>query len=273
MPSHPLSSRSPWYSFQRAVAALILVAVHIALVHGQTPDPQDTRGWTNRIERALIEGKSDVALEEINKAIEQMPKQSQLYLIRGSLLFRSGKIEESLVDFDKVIALDPQLKPYLWQRGIALYYAGKFEEGLEQFAVHREVNPNDVENAFWHFLCAVKLKGVAAAQKDVLLSGKDTRVPMMQVQEMIQGKMAPEGVIAAAERQRKVIDGSDYDRFYGYLYVGLYYDALGRTADAKKWMEKCVKEDVKGYMGDVAKVHWDLLQKADAEKKSTPPPK
>ena len=229
------------------------------LAQDQPPDPANIRGWTNRIERALMEGKSDVALQEINKAIEQAPLRSQLYLIRGSLLFRSGKIQESLPDFDKVIAIDPKVKPYLWQRGIALYYAEKYEDGLDQFVVHRDVNPNDVENAFWHFLCAVKLKGVAAAQKDVLLSGRDTRVPMMQVQDMIQGKATPEAVVAAAERGRKLEKGDDYDRFYGYLYVGLYYDALGNKAEAKKWMEKCVDQQITGYMGDVAKVHLDLL--------------
>jgi len=231
------------------------------LAQDQPPDPANIRGWTNRIERALLEGKSDVALQEINKAIEQAPLQSQLYLIRGSLLFRSGKVQESLPDFDKVIELDPQLKPYLWQRGIALYYAEKYEDGLDQFEVHRGVNPNDVENAFWHFLCAVKIKGVAAAQRDVLLSGRDTRVPMMQVQDMIQGKTTPEAVVAAAERGRKLEKGNDYDRFYGYLYVGLYYDALGKNAEAKKWMEKCVDQQITGYMGDVAKVHLDLLSK------------
>ena len=51
------------------------------------------------------------------------------------------------------------------------------------------------------------------------------------------------------------------DRFYGYLYVGLYYDALGNKAEAKKWMEKCVDQQITGYMGDVAKVHLDLLNK------------
>jgi len=235
----------------------------------QPPDPANTRGWTNRIERALIEGRSDVALQEINKAIEQSPLRSQLYLIRGSLLFRSGKVQESLPDFDKVIELDPQLKPYLWQRGIALYYAEKYDEGLDQFVVHREVNPNDVENAFWHFLCAVKLNGVASAQKDVLLSGRDTRVPMMQVQDMIQGKTTPEAVVAAAERGRPLEKGNDYDRFYGYLYVGLYYDALGKKAEAKKWMEKCVDQQISGYMGDVAKVHLDLLNKDPQAKDTT----
>jgi lipoprotein NlpI len=235
----------------------------------QEADSPDIRGWSLRIERALAEGRSEEALREIDATIAKMPQQAQLYLVRGSLRFRSGKVESSLADFDKVIELDPQIKPYLWQRGIALYYAGKYQEGLDQFVVHREVNPNDVENAFWHFLCAVKLNGLEAAQKDVLLSGRDTRVPMMQVQDMIQGKATPEDVIAAAERKRKLIQGTDYDRFYGYLYVGLYYDALGRTEDAKLWIDKCVAENVTGYMGDVAKVHQAMF--ASGDPKRAPP--
>lgn len=270
----PPSRVAPSFRSISTACAFLAVLGSLSLTTlAQPPDPQNIRGWSNRIDNALIEGKSEVALEEINKAIAKVPNQSQLYLIRGSLLFRSGKVDESLPDFDKVLELDPQLKPYLWQRGIALYYAGKYEDSLEQFVVHREVNPNDVENAFWHFLCAVKLRGVAAAQHDVLLSGKDNRVPMMQVQDMIQGKATPEAVIAAAERNRRTIDGSDYDRFYGYLYVGLYYDALGREDDARKWMEKCVAEKVHGYMGDVAKVHWDRMQKPTSEKQPKDPAK
>jgi len=83
----------------------------------------------------------------------------------------------------------------------------------------------------------------------------------MQVQDMIQGKATPEQVVAAAEKNRKTVDGSDYDRFYGYLYVGLYYDALGFPDKALAWMEKCVAQDIKGYMGDVARVHLDILKK------------
>ncbi len=251
------------------VFTLVLTASLTTVAFAQEADSPDIRGWSLRIERALAEGRSEEALREIDATIAKMPQQAQLYLVRGSLRFRSGKVESSLADFDKVIELDPQIKPYLWQRGIALYYAGKYQEGLDQFVVHREVNPNDVENAFWHFLCAVKVNGLEAAQKDVLLSGRDTRVPMMQVQDMIQGKATPEDVIAAAERKRKLIQGTDYDRFYGYLYVGLYYDALGRTEDAKLWIDKCVAENVSGYMGDVAKVHQAML--ASGDPKPAPP--
>jgi lipoprotein NlpI len=246
--------------------ALVLGSVYVlnsdASPFSQPPSAEDVNGWSDRVEKALSQGRAETALSEIDRAMDKVPDQPQMHLIRGSLLFRSGKIEESLLDFDKCIALDPKIEPYLWQRGIALYYAGKYREGLEQFVSHREVNPNDVENAFWHFLCAAKLDGVEAAQKAILLSGADRRVPLMQVQELIQGKSTPDAVILAAETNRKNVRGPDYDRFYGYLYVGLYHDALGNHEEAKKWIEKCVALNVSGYMGDVARVHLDRMNKS-----------
>lgn len=255
------SSRRLWVL---TTIALLLGGIYVlnsdASPWAQPPEPEDLNGWSDRIEQALRDGRSESALVELDRAMQKVPNNPQMHLIRGSLLFRSGKVEDSLVDFDKCIELDPKLKPYLWQRGISLYYAGKYQEGVDQFVVHREVNPNDVENAFWHFLCAARLNGLEAAQKSILLSGADRRVPMMQVQELIQGKTTPEAVITAAETSRKNARGPDYDRFYGYLYVGLYYDAIGNEELAKKWIEKCVELKVDGYMGDVARVHFNRMK-------------
>ena len=231
------------------------------------PEQISIEGWSQRVEQALKEGKSDQALKEIDAAIASRPDNAQLYIMRGSLKFRSGKIADSIPDFDKSIVLEPQLKPYLWQRGIALYYADKFKEGLEQFAIHREVNPNDVENAFWHFLCNVKLNGLQAAQKDVLLAGHDTRAPLMQVQKLIQGVLTPEDVIAACEKGGAGAQGHKLTRFYGYLYIGLYYDAIDELDKAKKYLQLCIDQDVPSYMGDVGKIHLDLLNKRTAKGK------
>lgn len=242
------------------VAILFLAKISIA----QEPSVE---GWSQRVEQALRDGKADRAIQEMDATIKKYPENAQLYILRGSLKFRSGKIEDSIADFDKSIELSPSGKPYLWQRGIALYYADKFKEGLDQFDVHREVNPNDVENAFWHFLCNVKLKGVAASQKEVLLAGYDSRTPLMQVQKLIQGKMTPEEVIAAAEKGGAGQQGQRLSKFYGYLYIGLYYDALDDQPKAKEWIQKCVDLGVDGYMGDVAKIHLEFLNKKAPAKK------
>ncbi len=182
--------------------------------------------WSNRIEKSIQSGATNELLDELNGAIRKSPVDEQLYLARGSLYFRTGKVDLSLADFDKVIELNPDSKPYLWQRGISLYYAGKYKEGKEQFEVHRTVNPNDVENAFWHFLCVAKLTNVERASRDILESGFDRREPLMQVQQMIAGKLSPDEVIAVTEK------GSKSVQFYGHLYLGLYFDVKGKNAEA-----------------------------------------
>ena len=79
-------------------------------------------------------------------------------LARAMEDFQAGHVQRSLEGFDRVIALDRAAAPFLWQRGIALYYAGRFRDCQAQFESHRTVNPDDVENAAWHFLCVAKAK-------------------------------------------------------------------------------------------------------------------
>lgn len=217
-------------------------------------------GLAGQLELALQRGDTVSILKELNERIAKEPDNEDFYVLRGSLYFRTGRIQESLADFDTAIEKSPELLPYLWQRGISQYYAGEYKKGAEQFVVHRTVNPNDVENAFWHFLCVAKIEGLEKASKEVLLAGKDGREPLMQVQQLIQGKLPEEAVAELTEK------GSRSTKFYGYLYLGLYADAVGESAKAKKYLENCLKVDYPGYMYDVAKVHLQLLNEKQERK-------
>ncbi|MEO7156502.1 MAG: hypothetical protein ABI039_03005 [Vicinamibacterales bacterium] len=86
--------------------------------------------------------------------------------------FRAGRIEQSLAGFDRVALLSPAEAPYLWQRGIAQYYAGQFRDCRDMFISHRRVNPDDVENAVWHFLCVAKAESPEAARQQILRSAR-----------------------------------------------------------------------------------------------------
>jgi lipoprotein NlpI len=218
-------------------------------------------GLAGRVEMALQKGETESILNELNERIAKEPNNEDLYVLRGSLYFRTGRIQESLADFDTAVEKAPELLPYLWQRGISQYYAKEYKKGAEQFVVHRTVNPNDVENAFWHFLCVAKTEGIEKASREVLLAGQDGREPLMQVQQLIQGKLPEEAVAEVTEK------GPRSTKFYGYLYLGLYADAAGDSAKSMQYLEKCLKVDYPGYMYDVAKVHLQLL-KGKQEKKS-----
>ena len=78
---------------------------------------------------------------------------------RGEARFFEAKVKESIADFDGFIALYPEQDPFHWQRGISYYYAEEYQKGKEQFERHQKVNSQDVENAAWHFLCAVRAPG------------------------------------------------------------------------------------------------------------------
>jgi lipoprotein NlpI len=165
--------------------------------------------------------------------------------------FRAGRVEQSLAGFDRVALLSPSEAPYLWQRGIAQYYAGKFRECRDMFVSHRTVNPDDVENAAWHFLCVARAESPEAARKQMLPVGPDARVPMREVYRMFKGEMTQAQVMKAA--------GSDPTaHFFARLYIGLYLEATGNR-DAGRAQIEIAAEDryarVGGYMHDVARVH------------------
>jgi lipoprotein NlpI len=165
--------------------------------------------------------------------------------------FLAGRVAESVVGFDRVAALAPNLAPQLWQRGIALYYVGRYDDCRRQFESHGTVNPNDVENPAWHFLCVARAESPEKARAALLPVGLDQRSPMREIYQMFQGKLRPAEVLAA---DRSTSQG----QFFAELYVGLYYEAMGNTALARKHLAAAAVERFAaagGYMHRVAELH------------------
>ncbi len=169
--------------------------------------------------------------------------------------FQSGRLDASVAGFDAVARLAPAYAPQLWQRGIALYYVGRYEECRRQFESHRTVNPNDVENAAWHFLCVARAESPEQARAALLPVGPDPRVPMRQIYEMFRGTLSPYSVLTAAG---SVPSG----QFYAHLYLGLYFEAIGNEDRAHEHIAVAAADRyaaVGGYMHAVARVHLGLL--------------
>jgi lipoprotein NlpI len=168
--------------------------------------------------------------------------------------FRAGRVEQSLAGFDQVARLSPGDAPYLWQRGIAQYYAGRFRECRDMFISHRTVNPDDVENAAWHFLCVARAESPEAARRQMLPVGPDARVPMREVYRMFKGELTQAQVMKAA--------GSDPSaQFFARLYIGLYLEATGNREAGRTQIEIAAEDRfarVGGYMHDVARVHMKM---------------
>jgi len=175
----------------------------------------------------------------------------QALLDRAEDEFEQGRFAQSASTFDELAKAIPNEAPQLWQRGIALYYAGRYADCRRQFESHRTVNPDDVENAAWHFLCVAREQSPDRARAALLPVGPDFRSPMREVYQMFRGALTADDVLKAA-------GSNPSGQFYAHLYVALYSEALGRKDQALEHIKAAAADRfaaVGGYMHMVAVVH------------------
>ena len=123
----------------------------------------------------------------------------------------------------------------------------------------KRVYGNDVENAFWHFLCLARKESIDKARAKLLDVKDDSRYYMPKVFEMIAGKAKPEEVIAAVDKSDVKDKTEGY--FYANLYVGLYQEANGEAKKGLATIKNAVeKYKVGHYMYSVAQVHVKLRE-------------
>ena len=202
------------------------------------------------------------AVADFDQALTLEPRGVEIYQLRGVEHFKLGHFQESCADFDKFLERMPQKAPQHWQRGISCYYAGRYEDGRKQFELHQTVNPNDVENAVWHFLCVARLSSLDKARAALLPIQEDRRVPMMQVYAVFAGKAKPEDVLAAAKGGYSSPAELNHQLFYARFYLGLFYEASGNEKLARKHiLEAAENYTSDDYMAEVARVHAELLKK------------
>jgi lipoprotein NlpI len=248
---------------RHGIILLVLLLVSADAAAEDKSEPASAKEWLRKGSEAF--GKRDYAdaVAAFTKCLKLDPNNRQALDERGKAFFMLGKFAESVADFDRFLELAPDKANGHWQRGISLYYAGKYEAGKKQFEGYEKVDTNDVENAVWHFLCAARKDGVAKARKGLLKIGKDKRVPMMQVYELFKGSIEPADVLTAAKAGKVTDEQRKSMLFYAHLYLGLYHDVLGEKQKAAKHLAVAAgKYKIGHYMGEVARVHSELLAKS-----------
>lgn len=226
--------------------------------------PQEPNNYFLRARFYELMNRREAALADYNQLLEVAPHAREVFYHRAVIQFLLGRIPESAADFDKFVEAQPDRVPALWQRGITLYYAGRFEDGRKQFETHRTVNPADVENSAWHFLCVAREQNVEEARKKLMPVTGDTRVPMAEILDLYAGKGTPEKVLERAEAVTGLAATSPLVKtsqlLYAHLYLALHYEVTGNSALRRTHLQKAVDTNLKNeYMWEVARVHLELL--------------
>ena len=229
-----------------------------------TEDPASSFARSLEIDRAFRTGDFSKVIElteDLETDDPLLKYRAFAHHQRGELRFFAGRIDESIADFDAFVALQPDRDPHHWQRGISYYYAGEFEKGKAQFERHQTVNPQDVENAVFHFICSVRAPGgsLAKAREDFIEIERDPRVPMKEIHAFYAGTGSEDEVIDAAN-SGPVNEAEKANQLcYAHLYLGLFYDATGDRESAAHHIALAAgKYRQDHYMGKVAKVHAEL---------------
>ncbi len=239
------------------VAAAIATVVFPALSRGQENPNAKAASLLRDANKAYEADKYEEGAKLAQAAADMQTNAWGVQQSAAQLLFLCGKVNESLICFDKANQLNESLAPHNWQRGVALGCAGRFADGAKQFGQHHDVNPDDVENSAWYFLCVAKSKSLAEAQSSVIGSRGDRREPMMSVLKMLQGTLKPDEVLVAAKANTKEGPERKLALFYGFLYVALYYDSIGEGEKASAALDSCIAHADKDYMGRTAQIYKD----------------
>jgi lipoprotein NlpI len=261
-------------SGSRADTVAELLAKAKAALAGEQPDeaarlaglaisaePKNVDAYLLRAAAYSALGRQAEAVADYDRLLAIEPKTALAYDRRGSEHFKLGHMDKAIDDFDRFLRFHPEEEPGHWRRGIAYYYAGRYQDGAKQFKGYEQVDTNDVENAVWRFLCMARSAGIREAQSGMLKIGNDSRVPMMQVYELFQGRSRPQDVLAAVDQGKPSATGKNQRLFLAHLYLGLYYDVQGDKQNALDHITKATENHKSGgYMGDVARVHLAALK-------------
>jgi lipoprotein NlpI len=233
-------------------------------------DPKRTEGLLLRAELHTRRGSHPLAVKDYASVLKLEPSNASAWQRRGEAEFRAARFAESVASFDAFLRLAPNQMPHHWQRGISLYYAGRFADGKSQFELHQTVNPEDVENAVWHFLCTARAEGITEARRQLIPIRADPRVPMAEVHRLFAGKGTREDVLNAAQAAGAGLQGGE-PLFYAHLYLGLHAEATGDRRGARDHIgQAAAMARENGYMGDVARVHHALLKRRNNTAREAP---
>lgn len=209
---------------------------------------------------ALAERDSKGAIAAADAIVKNAPAESSAWRLAGDLYLRAGDYQKAIVQFKRYIERHPEHEPDLWQHGIALAFAGQFDEGRKLFELHRTVNPNDVENALWHFYCVAKSSSVEKARLGLLPAPGDRRAPMEELLKLYRGEVDETVVRAAIDQWPKETPNHASASFYGELYLAMYADSLGDRKRALEMAAKAAAARDVNYMTDVGRIYYLALR-------------
>lgn len=248
----------------RALACLLLCVVIVGAERRSawSQPPAGLRQAVDIGSAALAKGDSPAAIAAADTLIRDFGEEPAAWRLAGDLYLRAGAAEKAVPQFRRYIEKNPQAEPELWQYGIALAFVGEYDAGRKLFELHRTVNPNDVENALWHYYCIAKAGSSEAARLAILPAPGDRRVPMNELLKLYRGEADEAAVRAAVATLPAGSAQAEMAGYYADLYLAMHAEALGQRDRALELATRAAKIEMVNYMTDVGRDYQRRLRAA-----------
>lgn len=92
----------------------------------------------------VLQKKFKLAINDLDKALEEAPTDAVLYYHRGLIKQRLNDIQGALFDFDSAVNFASNNSTYYYKRGILYENLGRFKNALDDFKKSVQLNPTNV---------------------------------------------------------------------------------------------------------------------------------
>jgi len=251
-----------WVNHALAFLLLCVVTVGGERQSAWSQPPAGLRQAVDIGSAALAKSDRPAAIAAADSLLRDFGDEPASWRLAGDLYLRAGAAEKAVPQFRRYIEKNPQAEPELWQHGIALAFVGEYDAGRKLFELHRTVNPNDVENALWHYYCIAKAGSPEAARLAILPAPGDRRVPMNELLKLYRGEADEAAVRAAVATLPAGSAQAEMAGYYADLYLAMHADALGQRDRALELATKAAEIEMVNYMTDVGRDYQRRLRAA-----------
>jgi tetratricopeptide (TPR) repeat protein len=106
--------------------------------------PETAAGWVDRSLALSGNGRTEAALEALDRALALDPQHANAYANRGILRFWNGDLEAATEDFDKAAEIDPSERIAMNGRGLVALGQGRPLDAVVEFSMSLRAEPDDL---------------------------------------------------------------------------------------------------------------------------------
>ena len=215
-------------------------------------DPTNPFAYVKRGQLFDLIGNNSRAVEDFSKALAYRPAFADVYQMRGCNQFKLGNVNAAVQDWQAFLQLKPDKEAEHWQICVGFALLGHYEEARKRFDWHATTNTQDLEVAFWHFLCVARTEGLEAARDSIKSAPEEKRVPMAELHALYAGKGTESDVWLAVERGTPDKAERAKREFFAHYYLGLLRQSEGKLDEAKQSVQQAlaIAKANDGFIGD-----------------------